>query len=233
MLRGFFRFLLQLITLAILVAVLTAVWIVYDGINDQGNAADCAVVLGTGVRADGAPGPVLQERLDRAIQVYDAHEVPLVIVSGADHVDGNNEATAMAAYLEAHGVPASAVLQDHGGINTDGTAHDTAQIMRARHLHSVLVVTSYYHIARTKMALRREGVSNIAQAHSGVVRKEDAFSIAREVVDIYYHLYKYYLGPATMKALSAAQVEAGKVQEQLASGVEKVEDQGKKPATTP
>ena len=224
MLRGLIRFLLQLITLAIVVAALTAVWIVYDGINDQGDTGDCAVVLGTAVKANGAPAPVLQERLDRAIQLYQAHKVPLVIVSGADHVGGNNEATAMAAYVEAQGVPAAAVIQDHGGINTDGTAHDTAMIMRERDLHSVVVVTSYYHIARTKMALRREGVTIIGQAHSGVVRKEDAFAIAREVVDIYYHLFKYYLAPATTKAVAAAQVEAVKLQEQISSSVQKTED---------
>jgi vancomycin permeability regulator SanA len=233
MIRGLFRFILQLITLVIVVAVLTAVWIVYDGINDQGDTADCAVVLGTAVKANGMPAPVLQARLDRAIQLYQAHKVPLIIVSGADHVGGNNEATAMATYLETQGVPASAVIQDHGGINTDGTAHDTAKIMRARNLHSVMVVTSYYHIARTKMALRREGVSNISQAHSGVVRKEDAFNIAREVIDIYYHLFKYYLAPATAQAAAEAQVEATKLKEQISSGVNKVEDQGHKPAAQP
>jgi vancomycin permeability regulator SanA len=233
MVRGFFRFLTQLITLVIVVAVLTAVWIVYDGVNDQGDSADCAVVLGTAVKTDGQPSPVLQARLDRAIQVYQTGKVPLIIVSGADHVEGNNEASAMAAYLEAHGVPASAVIQDHLGVNTDATAHDTAKIMIERRLKSVMVVTSYYHIARTKMALRREGVSEIRQAHSGVVRKEDAFSIAREVIDIYYHLYKYYLGPATMKAAAVAQVEAGKLTTDLQSGLQKVQDQGKKPPEQP
>ena len=233
MLRGLIRFLLQLITLAIVVAVLTAVWIVYDGINDQGDAADCAVVLGTAVKANGAPAPVLQERLDRAVQVYQAKKVPLVIVSGADHVEGSNEPTAMAEYLEAHGVPANAIIQDHGGTNTDGTAHDTAQIMRERNLKSVMVVTSYYHVARTKMALRREGITNIAQAHSGVVQKEDAFLIAREVIDIYYHLYRYYLEPAAMKAAVVAQAEATTLKSQLSSSVEKVEDQSKHPPAQP
>jgi hypothetical protein len=102
--------------------------------------------------------------------------------------------------------------------------------MRARNLHSVMVVTSYYHIARTKMALRHEGVTNISQAHSGVVGKEDLFSIAREVADIYYHLFKNYLAPATKQAAAVAQVEAAKLKEQISSGVQKVEDQGKKPA---
>lgn len=231
MLRGLFRFLLQLITLALVVAVLTGVWIVYDGINDQGDTGDCAVVLGTGVKANGTPGPVLHGRLDRAVQLYLAHDVPLIIVSGADHVGGNNEASAMAAYLETQGVPATAIIQDHDGVNTDATAHDTAAIMRERGLHSVVVVTSYYHIARTKMAMRREGVTIIGQAHSGVVDKQDAFPIAREVADIYYHLFKYYLAPATTKAVAAAQVEAAKLQEQISSSVEKVQDQGKqKPA---
>jgi vancomycin permeability regulator SanA len=227
MIRGLIRLFWQLLTLLVVIAALLAVWIIYDGINDVGDTADCAVVLGTAVKANGMPAPVLQERLDRAVQLYQAGKVPVIIVSGADHVGGNNEATAMASYLETEGVPTKAVIQDHQGINTDATAHDTAQIMREHNLHSVMVVTSYYHITRTKMALRWEGVKSISQAHAGVVRKEDAFNIAREVADIYYHVFKNYIVPATMEAATAAKNEAGNLKGQISSGLNGIEDQGK------
>ena len=226
MIRGFFR----LLTLAALALVFTAVWVVYDGLNDSGDKADCAVVLGAAVRSDGQPSPVLRQRLDRAIEVYRAGRVPVIIVSGADQVEGEgfSESRAMGQYLEAHGVPGLAVIEDHHGVNTDATARDVAEVMRQHGFRSVMVVTSYYHITRTKMALKREGVHAIAQVHAGVVNKEDAFNIAREVIDIYYHLFKFYLGPAAQKAAVAAKAAVQQIGSQIGSETNKIEQTGEK-----
>jgi vancomycin permeability regulator SanA len=226
MIRGFFR----LLTLAALALVFTAVWIVYDGLNDSGGKADCAVVLGAAVRADGQPSPVLRQRLDRAIEVYRAGRVPFIIVSGADQVEGEgfSESGAMAQYLNAHGVSGLAVIEDHHGVNTDATAHDVAELMRQHGFRSVMVVTSYYHITRTKMALKREGIHELAQVHAGVVNKEDAFNIAREVIDIYYHLFKFYIGPAAQKAAVVAKAAAQQIGSQISSETHKVEQSGEK-----
>jgi vancomycin permeability regulator SanA len=228
MIRWLFRTLVQLILLFVVALVFTAVWIVYDGLNDTGDTADCAVVLGAAVRADGQPAEVLRERLDRSVQLYRDKKVPFIIVSGADHVEGHNEATGMSAYLKSHGVPAGAIIEDHGGTNTDGTAHGVAKIMRDHHFKSVMIVTHYYHITRTKMALKREGITRISQTHAGTVTKKDAFNIAREVADIYYHLFKYYLGPAAAKAGVEASSEAVKLSSQLQSATHQMESNAQK-----
>jgi vancomycin permeability regulator SanA len=228
MIRWLFRSLSQLLLLVVVVLVLTAVWIVYDGLNDSGDTAECAVVLGAAIRADGQPAEVLRERLDRAVQLYREDKVPVIIVSGADHVEGHNEATGMAQYLKSHEVPASAIVEDHGGTNTDGTARGVAKIMHERDFKSVMIVTHYYHITRTKMALKREGITDISQAHAGTVTKADAFNIAREVADIYYHLFRYYLGPAAAKAGVEAQAEAVKLSSQAQAETHKMENNAKK-----
>jgi vancomycin permeability regulator SanA len=234
MIRGLFGLLWRLLIFAVVVLLGTAVWIVYDGLNDTSGAADCAVVLGAAVRSDGQPGPALRERLDRAIELYRAKTVPVIIVSGADHIegDGYSEAAGMASYLRAHEVPADAIIEDHKGVNTDATARDLAGIMESRHFHSVTIVTSYYHITRTKMALRHEGITGFTQAHAGTVRKEDAFSIAREVADIYYHLFKYYLSPylapAAEKATVTLKSEAEQLNSELQAEKKKVDQSLKK-----
>jgi vancomycin permeability regulator SanA len=224
--RGFFNIVSRLLTLVAVILIFTAIWIVYDGINDMGTKADCAVVLGAGVLANGQPSEVLRERLDRAIEAYRAHEVPVIIVSGADHVEGHDEASSMAKYLRSHNVPEKAIIEDHEGTNTDATAHDVARIMAQHHFQSVMVVTSYYHITRTKMALRREHVTDISQAHAGVVAKEDAFNIGREVVDVLYHFIRYELVPATQQATSAVVSEAHNLGGQISSATKSVENNG-------
>jgi vancomycin permeability regulator SanA len=229
MIRGLFRLLFQIITLVVLVLIGTGIWLVYDGLNDQGDTAACAVVLGHAVKADGQPGPVLRARLDRAVKLFRDGKVPLVVVSGASHLDSHDEATSMALYLEAHMVPAAAIVEDHGGLNTDGTARGLARIMRERHLHSVMVVSHYYHITRIKLALRHEGITEISQAHVGAVHKEDAFNVVREVVGIYYYIFNYYVKPAASTARVDAQAVTETVKEKINSATQKVEDKGRDP----
>ena len=208
-----FSLLFRLIALAFLVFVGTSIWIVYDGLYDQGEHADAAVVPGSAVRHDGAPAPVLRARLDRAIELYRLGKFPLIIVSGANHLGDYNESASMKDYLQAHQVPAGAIVQDQEGANTADTAQDLARIMKERNLHTVMIVTHYYHITRMKLALKHAGIKEIEQAHVGVVQKDDVFNLGREVIAIYYYLARFYVIPAAEKAKEEAKVEAGKAKE--------------------
>ena len=209
MLSGLFRLLLNLIALALVIAIGTAVWIIIDGLNDQETPADCAVVLGNAVAADGTPGTVVQQRLDKAVELYRAGKFPLLIVSGGDK-DGRDEAAGMDHYLTAHGVPFNAIIEDNAGINTNATAHDVAAIMQARGLHSCMIVSHYYHITRAKLALKHAGVTTLSQGHAGSLNPGDIYFIGREVVGVYDYLGKWYLRPAAEKAEAQASIDAQK-----------------------
>ena len=228
MIRGFFRLIFQILVLAILAVIGTGVWLVYDGLNDKGEHADCAVVLGHAVKADGQPGVILRQRLDRTVELFRDGKFPLVIVSGASHLNSHDEATSMAQYLEEHQIPAASIVEDHGGFNTDGTARGVAEIMRQYHIKSVMIISHYYHITRTKLALRHEGITDIDQAHVGTVRQEDAFNVAREITGIYYYLFKYYLKPAADKATVQAEAATQQLREKVQSAADAAKTQAKK-----
>jgi vancomycin permeability regulator SanA len=223
MIRGLFRLIFRLITLAILVLIGTAVWVVYDGLNDQGERADVAVVPGNFVKRDGTPGPILRARLDRAIELYQKGEFPLIIVSGATKLGGYDEPAAMWNYLVEHNVPSTAVIQDRVGVHTSETGVDVAHIMQMRGLHSVMVVSNYYHITRLKLALRHAGVTNIEQAHVGVVQVQDAPMLGREVIALYYYLGKFYVMPAAEKAKQ--DVDNGKFKQEIQEAGQKIESE--------
>jgi vancomycin permeability regulator SanA len=224
MIRGLFRLLMQLIALVVVVFALTAVYIVYDGLQDKGTKADCAVVLGNALKADGQPGPILHERLDLAAKLYSAQSVPLIIVSGGREADGADEAAGMAAYLQKHGVPADAIVEDPNGIHTAETAHDVAAIMHQRGLHSVMIVSHYYHITRTKVALQHEGIHQVDQAHVGTFVKDDAFDVVREAAALWYYIYQENLQPMVAKATVQAQAEAQVLKEKLSSEATQAKD---------
>lgn len=162
--------------------VLAAAAIIADGLNDRLAPSDVAIVLGNEVLADGTPSPRLKARLDRALEVWRAGLVRSVIVSGGTGRAGFDEAQVMGDYLTAHGVPAPAVLRDDSGVTTWATATNSAALMRAHGFRTAMVVTQYFHVSRTRLALRKQGVRVTGSAHAHICEARDLYSTAREVV---------------------------------------------------
>jgi vancomycin permeability regulator SanA len=223
MFRRLFNLIFGLVFLAVLAIGGMSLWLICDGLTDQGEHADVAMVPGHGELIGGQPNPALKARLDRVIQLYQQMEVPLIVVSGATPPDGTDEAAVMGQYLQAGGVPGSAIVEDHDGTTTDLSARHVAAFMKARGIDSVLVVTHYYHMTRVKLALRHAGISKIAQAHAGKLQKEDAERIAREAVATYYYAAKFYFLPAAKVAAQQMENEAQKMKSQAADKMNSID----------
>lgn len=164
--------------------------LLYDGFTDELGRADVAIVLGSRVEHDGRPSPRLAARLDKAAELYRAGLFANVIVSGGFGKEGFDEAVVMRAYLVARGVPAAAVIADSAGVDTAATARNSAALMRQHQWRSALIVTQYFHITRTRLALRNSGVATLYAAHAQWFEWRDLYSIAREAVGIsVYWLY--------------------------------------------
>jgi uncharacterized SAM-binding protein YcdF (DUF218 family) len=94
--------------------------------------ADALVVLGGG----------LPERAERAAELFKTGEAPLIICTGS------GDAAANEAYLKNVGVPASAILLEPNARSTRQNAKFTITMLRERHVHSAIIVTSWYHSRR-------------------------------------------------------------------------------------
>ncbi len=183
-----------------LIAILTLVWFlahsaftVWDGLHDEFQAADAAIVLGNRVQQNGQPSPVLKSRLDTVLTLYRVGTVKKVIVSGGIGREGFDEAKVMQNYLTEQGVPVENILADHEGNNTFLTAQHTQQLMRQEQLHSIIIVTHYYHISRVRLALERFGVRNIYAVHAEApFNFGNLWEIAREFFAYYYYLVRSY-----------------------------------------
>ena len=164
-----------------------------DGCSDRGAPADLAVVLGNHVSAAGEPSRRLELRLDAALALHRAGLVPQIVVSGGQDPGSPPEPEVMKRYLVEHGVPAAAVIEDRGGINTYETARFVAAHMRARGLRSVVAVSQYYHLTRTKLALRRFGVADVHGAHAPIeLELREPWSLLRELAGYYRYLVRRY-----------------------------------------
>jgi vancomycin permeability regulator SanA len=114
------------------------------------------VVLGNRVFPDGVPSRELTARLETARQLYATGRAKKIIVSGLARPD-YDEPHPMAAWLEAHGVPAADVILDLGGYRTAATMADTA----ALGVHSALVATQGYHLPRALYLARHAGIDAV------------------------------------------------------------------------
>jgi vancomycin permeability regulator SanA len=128
------------------------------GATNYTRAADVAVVLGAKVYSDGTPSTSLADRLDTGIELYKAGYVRYLLMTGGTGVEGCNEALAMRDYATAAGVLEHDILVDTDGMNTLASAQNCRTILSERQLHSVLLVSHYFHLARCKMAFADQGI---------------------------------------------------------------------------
>jgi vancomycin permeability regulator SanA len=164
--------------------------IVYDGLNDSIFNADLIIVLGNKIEADGKPSLRLKARLDESAKLFYQHRAKRIFVSGGRGKEGFDEATVMAQYLMQQHIPAQAIIVDNQGIDTISTARNASLFMQKNYLTSALVVTQYFHISRTKLALQKMGISQLGNAHARFTELRDLYSLAREGVAYISYLFR-------------------------------------------
>lgn len=183
---------LLIVGVAVGLVVLSTVILVCSGLRDQLGSADVALVLGSKVNPDGTPSPRLCARLDRTIELYRAGYFPVVIASGGTGKEGYDEATVMRDYLVARGIPTERVIVDSGGTTTFASAKNATQIGRQRGFKSIFVISQYFHLPRTRLALQRFGVPIVYSAHARFFEIRDVYSAPRELVGYLSYLFRHY-----------------------------------------
>jgi uncharacterized SAM-binding protein YcdF (DUF218 family) len=116
--------------------------------KDAARSSDAIVVLGA-AQYDGRPSPVLQARLDHALQLYEDGVAPMIVVTGGRREgDRFTEATASASYLHAHGVPDTSILRETTGKSSWESLAAAGQFLEDRGMTRVVLVSDPYHAAR-------------------------------------------------------------------------------------
>ena len=133
---------------AYLVVTFVQVWMASR--QDGDRAAEAIVVLGA-AQYDCRPSPVLQQRLDHALGLYEGGTADTIVVTGGSQEgDRCTEATASANYLLAAGVPDANLLREVQGTNTWESLAASARILRNAGLTDVVLVTDGYHALRVQ-----------------------------------------------------------------------------------
>ena len=139
--------------------------------------ADCILVLGAGVRPDGTPSAMLQERIDMGAALYELGASDCILMSGDHETEDYNEVDPMKNGAVAAGVPSEAVFIDPFGLSTYESMARTAQIFGAKR---VVVVTQEYHLYRALYLARAYGLDAVGVACDTQVYSGQALREVRE-----------------------------------------------------
>jgi uncharacterized SAM-binding protein YcdF (DUF218 family) len=159
------------VTLRRLVGVLlgvVALIVVYLGVTfvqvwlasrrDQPRPVQAIVVLGA-AQYNGRPSAVLRARLDHAYDLWHRGWAKTIVVTGGRQPgDRFTEATASANYLDGKGVPDDQVLRETGGRNSWESLAASANFLRQRGVHTVLLVSDPFHNERITLMAAELGL---------------------------------------------------------------------------
>lgn len=170
---------------------LHCLWVVHEGLRVYPGKADIAVVLGNTVFDDGSLSPWLKGRVDQALALYRNGQVKKIFVSGGIGKNGWPEGTSMRNYLIKEGVAPGDVMADDYGDNSYLTAKHFVELNQKENYNSAVVVTSYYHITRTKYIVKKLGFQNVGGDYCRTLFWADWFGISREFAAFYKYLLVY------------------------------------------
>ena len=143
---------------------------------------ECILVLGASVTSDGVPSPILQDRLDTAIDLYNKGVAPKLLLSGDNGQMVYNEVKAMQNYALEAGVDENDIYLDHAGFSTYESIYRAKYIFK---VDSMIVVTQTYHLYRSLYGCRRMGITAMGAAadqytYAGQEKREIREVLARD-----------------------------------------------------
>ncbi|HEY7071652.1 MAG TPA: YdcF family protein [Acidimicrobiales bacterium] len=136
--------------------------------RDDARPADAIVVMGA-AQYNCTPSPVLEERLQHALDLYQSGIANTIVVTGGKRAgDRCTEATAGADYLLANGVPDANVLRENQGANSWESLAAAARILRERDMTRAVLVTDGYHALRVEAIADELGLDAVVSpSHKG------------------------------------------------------------------
>lgn len=162
--------------------------------------ADCILVLGCGVNAQGTPSAMLSDRLKRGVALYEAGAAPKLLMSGDHGRADYDEVNAMRQYALDAGVPAEDIFMDHAGFSTYESMYRAKDVFQA---DKVIIVTQQYHLYRSiyaaqALGLEAYGVACDYRQYAGQTMRDIREILARskDVVTGIFQPKPTYLGEA-------------------------------------
>lgn len=189
------RLSVRLSLLALLVLLLSKIFILIYAVTrtytvDNVPARHVAVVFGAGLY-NGAAGPVLRDRIETAVKLYQMGKVDKLLMSGDNRFVNYNEPEAMRQYALELGIPGKDIVLDYAGRRTYDTCYRANAIFDVK---SAILVTQAFHLPRALFLCNSSGVASIGvEANNTYFLKRsriywnirELFATFQSILDVY------------------------------------------------
>lgn len=161
---------------------------------------DCILVLGAGVREDGTPSLMLNERLELGIALYQSGASQKLLMSGDHGRKDYDEVNTMKGYALSQGITSEDVFMDHAGFSTYESIYRAKEIFQAK---KIIIVSQEYHLYRAlyiadKFGIEAYGVAVKGEEYQGQTYREFREILARnkDFLSVIFRPKPTYLGEA-------------------------------------
>ena len=141
--------------------------------------SDCVLILGCGVTRSGDPSPMLADRLDTGIRVFQTGCADVLLMTGDGRSLAYDEVTPMRRAAETAGIDPELIVGDTLGLST------SQSILRARDefgFRKVIIVTQRYHLPRALYLAQALGLDAVGVPASDIRYTGQFFRDIREIV---------------------------------------------------
>ena len=137
-----------------------------------------AIVFGASVYGNGDLSPILEDRVDTALELYRARKGDRILVSGDNRHYSYNEPTAMQEYLVTHAVAPQDVVVDYAGRSTYETCLRAKDIFG---LDRAVLVSQGYHLPRALFIANGLGLDAVGMAGDLRLKPKVDYQSVREL----------------------------------------------------
>jgi len=165
---------------------ITAASLAWTGSHPDTKSVDAIVVMGA-AQYDGVPSPLLASRLQHALDLWKLKQAPVIAVTGGKRAgDRFTEGDTSRRWLTDRGVPAANIIVESVGHSTWESIENLAPFLNKARVHSVVVVSSSWHVQRAELSLEELGFQARSSASSdGVLSgSSEKSKLIREIAGV-------------------------------------------------
>ncbi|MFH1200896.1 MAG: ElyC/SanA/YdcF family protein [bacterium] len=170
---------------------------IYKNIKDV-KEAQVVLIPGAAVLKNGQISPIFKDRVDKAIELYQAKKVSKILVSGDNSTVAHNEVNPVLDYLLLKDVPRVDIFLDHAGFDTYSSMYRARDIFQ---VSSIIISTQSFHLPRAVFIARMLGIkaSGLSADTGNILFKNylrEIFADEKAIFDLLFHVQPKYLGEA-------------------------------------
>jgi len=168
---------------------------IYKNIEDI-KEAQVVLIPGAAVLKNGALSSIFKDRVNTAIELYQAKKVSKILVSGDNSTISHNEVNPVRNYLLEKGVPDEDIFLDHAGFDTYSTMYRARDIFQ---VSSIIISTQSFHLPRSVFIARMLGINafGISADVGHILFKNyirEIFANEKAVLELIFHIKPKFLG---------------------------------------